>query len=75
MKKFLRTLGWAAAAGALTAVAADGITPMFEGKPKAVAQVAVVGALSSVVTLLKRSPLQDQDDAGTPPPAQEPPAK
>lgn len=69
MKKFLKTLGWAAAAGALTAVVSDGLTPMFEGKGKAVAQVAVVGALTSVATLLKRSPLQDED---TPPPAQEP---
>lgn len=73
MKKFLKTLGWAAAAGALTAVASEGITPAFEGKGKAVAQVAVVGALTSVVTLLKKSPLQDDDE--TPPPAQEPPEK
>lgn len=75
MHKFLKVLGWAAASGALSAVATDGLTPMFEGKPKAVAMIAAAGALSAVVTLLKQSPLAEAGDKAALPPPQEPPVK
>jgi hypothetical protein len=55
-------------------VAADAVLPLSEGRYKAVGTIAVLGAIQSAASLLKRSPLSSGDETTLPPP-QDPPSK
>jgi len=72
--RFLKAVGWAAATGAISAITTDGVTPIFEGKGKAVAIIGAAGAIGSVVTLLQENPFSANGKSSLPSP-QKPPSK
>jgi hypothetical protein len=74
MKRYLKVLAWSAMSGAISAVAADAVLPLSEGRYKAVGTIAVLGAIQSAASLLKRSPLLSGDENTLPKP-QDPPTK
>lgn len=52
-----RLFGHAAITGAISAIAGTAFTPDFDGKTKAIAGIALVGAVRAVADLLHRNPL------------------